>query len=47
MSTQKTNVLKRSAHPRELAQVMAFYVSKRSSFCTGSTIAVHAGQTPT
>ena len=39
--------MKRSADPREIAEVMAFYVSDRSSFCNGSTIAVHAGQTPT
>lgn len=42
-----TNVLKRPANPTEIAQAMLWFISDASSFVSGSTLAVHAGQTPT
>lgn len=42
-----TNVLKRAAEPVEIANAMLFLSSDAASFISGSTLAVHAGQTPT
>lgn len=39
--------MNRAAEPIEIAEAMLFLASDKSSFMTGSTIAVHAGQTPT
>ncbi|KDQ56241.1 hypothetical protein JAAARDRAFT_36421 [Jaapia argillacea MUCL 33604] len=44
---ENSNVLKRAADPSEIANVMLFLASDESSFMTGSTVAVHGGQTPT
>ncbi|KDQ56238.1 hypothetical protein JAAARDRAFT_305951 [Jaapia argillacea MUCL 33604] len=44
---ESANVLKRAADPSEIANVMLFLASDESSFMTGSTVAVHGGQTPT
>ncbi|EPQ55386.1 short-chain dehydrogenase/reductase SDR [Gloeophyllum trabeum ATCC 11539] len=43
----KTNLMGRPADPMEIANVMLFLASDEASFMTGSTVAVHAGQTPT
>ncbi|TFK50755.1 NAD(P)-binding protein [Heliocybe sulcata] len=43
----KANVFGRVAEPEEIANVMLFLASDESSFMTGSTVAVHAGQMPT
>lgn len=42
-----SNTLNRAATPREVAEVIYFLASDKSSFMNGSTVAVHAGQTPT
>ncbi|GAA5849438.1 hypothetical protein JCM9279_000904 [Rhodotorula babjevae] len=39
--------LGRAAAPSEIAEVMLFLASDKSSFMNGSTVAVHGGQTPT
>ncbi|KAK4046659.1 hypothetical protein OIV83_005942 [Microbotryomycetes sp. JL201] len=39
--------LKRMAKPEEIAEVMAFLASDKSSYMNGSTVAVHGGQKPT
>ncbi|EPQ55397.1 NAD P-binding protein [Gloeophyllum trabeum ATCC 11539] len=41
------NVMGRLADPGEVASVMLFLASDEASFMTGSTVAVHAGATPT
>ncbi|KZT27129.1 short-chain dehydrogenase/reductase SDR [Neolentinus lepideus HHB14362 ss-1] len=43
----KNTALGRVAEPEEIANVMLFLASDESSFMTGSTVAVHAGQQPT
>jgi NAD(P)-dependent dehydrogenase (short-subunit alcohol dehydrogenase family) len=40
-----TTLLKRLAAPEEIAEVIAFLASDRSSFMTGATVAVDAGRT--
>jgi NAD(P)-dependent dehydrogenase (short-subunit alcohol dehydrogenase family) len=42
-----SNTLNRTAKPVEIAQVMLFLAGDQSSFMNGSTVAAHAGQTPT
>ncbi|KAK4052235.1 hypothetical protein OIO90_004457 [Microbotryomycetes sp. JL221] len=39
--------LKRMARPEEIAEVMSFLASDKSSYMNGSTVAVHGGQKPT
>ncbi|KZT27123.1 NAD(P)-binding protein [Neolentinus lepideus HHB14362 ss-1] len=41
------NIFKRAAEPEEIANVMAFLASDEASYVSGSTVAVHAGQTCT
>ncbi|MCW2896743.1 MAG: short-chain dehydrogenase/reductase [Actinomycetia bacterium] len=41
----KTTLLRRQASPREIAEVILFLASDRSSYITGATIAVDAGRT--
>jgi NAD(P)-dependent dehydrogenase (short-subunit alcohol dehydrogenase family) len=41
----KTTLLGRQASPREIAEVILFLASDRSSYITGATIAVDAGRT--
>jgi NAD(P)-dependent dehydrogenase (short-subunit alcohol dehydrogenase family) len=41
----KTTLLGRQASPREIAEVILFLASDRSSYVTGATIAIEAGRT--
>jgi NAD(P)-dependent dehydrogenase (short-subunit alcohol dehydrogenase family) len=41
----KTTAVKRSAGPEEIAEVVAFLASPRSSYVTGATVAVDGGRT--
>jgi NAD(P)-dependent dehydrogenase (short-subunit alcohol dehydrogenase family) len=41
----KTTLLGRQASPREIANVILFLASDRSSYITGAAIAVDAGRT--
>jgi len=41
----KTTLLRRLASPLEIAEVILFLVSDRSSYINGATIAVDAGRT--
>ncbi|KAL8283790.1 hypothetical protein RQP46_005222 [Phenoliferia psychrophenolica] len=46
-AVKDSNVLKRVGQPNEVAEAMLWLASDKSSFVTGSTLAVHGGQTPT
>lgn len=44
---RQANTMKRAAEPRELAEAVLYFASDKSSFCNGSSLAVHAAQLPT